>query len=211
MILSITASARQACAALLQGEDPLNAQEITADHGLADLIAPMVQRTLQGRTPDLVAVMVGPGSFTGLRAAIAVALGVGLASGCETVGVTAAEALRLAADVDGRLLWTAMDSRRSRVFLDRGEGFAAFPLDGLPNAGARIAVAGDAANAVAAALAARGTEVMLTRLRLPSPIQVAQVGALRHLGKIPPLAAVPLYVDAPEARLPAGGLRPMPV
>jgi hypothetical protein len=48
-------------------------------------------------------------------------------------------------------------------------------------------------------------------VRQPSPFQVAQVGALRHQGKIPPLAAVPLYVDAPEARLPAGGLRPMPV
>jgi tRNA A37 threonylcarbamoyladenosine modification protein TsaB len=211
MILAITASARTARTALLQGDTTLNAEEITADHGMADFIAPMVQRTLQGEKPGLVAVMVGPGSFTGLRAAIAVAIGVGLASGCETVGVTAAEALRIGAEVDGRLLWTAVDSRRARVFLDRGDGFAAFALDGLPGTRERVAVAGDAANAVAAALAARGTDVMLTRLRQPSPFQVAQVGALRHQGKIPPLAAVPLYVDAPEARLPAGGLRPMPV
>jgi tRNA threonylcarbamoyl adenosine modification protein YeaZ len=211
MILAITASAHRAAAALVQGTVQLNAQEITAEQGLADLMAPMVARVLQGKTPALVAVMVGPGSFTGLRAAIAVALGVGLAAGCETVGVTAAEAFRHGADYDGRTLWTAMDSRRSRVFLDRGEGFAAYPLESLPGTRERVAVAGDAANAVAAALAARGVDVMLTRLRLPSPFQVAQVGALRHLGKRPPLAAVPLYVDAPEARLPAGGLRPMPV
>jgi hypothetical protein len=27
---------------------------------------------------------------------------------------------------------------------------------------------------------------------------------------LPPLAAQPLYIDQPEARLPAGGLRPAP-
>jgi hypothetical protein len=73
-----------------------------------------------------------------------------------------------------------------------------------------IAVAGNAAVEVAARLAARGADVMLTDARLPVGTHVAQVGALRHAGALPPLAAQPLYVDPPEARLPAGGLRAAP-
>jgi hypothetical protein len=51
---------------------------------------------------------------------------------------------------------------------------------------------------------------MLTSLRLPRPFAVALAGARRARGELPPLAAVPLYIDAPEARPPAGGLRPQP-
>jgi tRNA threonylcarbamoyl adenosine modification protein YeaZ len=186
-------------------------EQLQAEQGLADHMAPMVARLLGTSMPGLVAVMVGPGSFTGLRAAIALALGVGLAAGCEVVGVSASEAFAETKGMwDDRLLWTAIDSRRGRVFLDQGEGFAAFALDDLPRTRARIAVVGDAANLVAATLAARGTDVMLTGARLPSAYQVALAGAKRARGDLPPRPAVPLYVDPPEARLPAGGLRPEP-
>jgi hypothetical protein len=74
-----------------------------------------------------------------------------------------------------------------------------------------VAVAGDAAIAVACRMAARGDDVMLTDARLPDAAFVAQVGARRLAGALPPLAAQPLYVDPPEAKLPAGGLRPAPV
>jgi len=52
---------------------------------------------------------------------------------------------------------------------------------------------------------------MLTDARLPTPRHVAMAGARRLAGELPPLAAQPLYVDPPEARLPRGGLRPAPV
>jgi hypothetical protein len=52
---------------------------------------------------------------------------------------------------------------------------------------------------------------MLTEARLPDAVAVAHVGALRLAGTLPPLAAQPLYIDPPEAKLPAGGLRPAPV
>jgi tRNA threonylcarbamoyladenosine biosynthesis protein TsaB len=51
---------------------------------------------------------------------------------------------------------------------------------------------------------------MLTGARLAQPVDVAAIGLLRWAGQLPPLDAVPLYVDAPEAKLPAGGLRPPP-
>ncbi len=197
----------------MRGGETLATDRIQAGQGLADQIAPMVARLLDSQTPGIVAVMVGPGSFTGLRAVIATAQGVALAADCPIAGVTAAEAFASEgqAVLAGRTLWTAINSRRGRVFLDRGEGFTALALNDIPPTRERIALAGDAANDVAAVLAARGTDVMLTRLRHASPEQVADVGLRRAKGEIPPMPAVPLYIDQPEAKLPAGGLRPMPV
>jgi hypothetical protein len=52
---------------------------------------------------------------------------------------------------------------------------------------------------------------MLTDARLPMVRHVAVVAEQRAAGQRAARAAQPLYVDPPEARLPAGGLRPPPV
>ncbi|MBV9812082.1 MAG: hypothetical protein JO326_04990 [Acetobacteraceae bacterium] len=71
-------------------------------------------------------------------------------------------------------------------------------------------MAGDAAIAVAAALAARDDDVMLSDARLPWPRHIALAAVRRIAGELPRLAPLPLYIDQPEARLPAAGLRPPP-
>jgi len=90
-------------------------------------------------------------------------------------------------------------------------------MDDLPWPDGPVAVAGDAAIAVAARLAAREVDVMLTDARLPLARHIALVGARRAAGELPPRAAQPIYVDPPEARLPlqptpaqASGPRPAP-
>lgn len=161
---------------------------------------------------DAVAVVVGPGSFTGIRAAVALAHGLALGAGIPVVGVTVHEALAHALPRLGRrALWTVVDSRRGRVFLDQGAGPVATALDALPRPGTPVAIAGDAAIAVAARLAARGDDVMLTDARRPGGRHIAVVAEDRLAGRLPPLAPLPLYVDPPEARLPSGGVRPAPV
>jgi tRNA threonylcarbamoyladenosine biosynthesis protein TsaB len=161
---------------------------------------------------DGVAVTVGPGSFTGLRAALALAHGVALGVGRPVVAVTVAEALAEALPRgSGRAVWTAIDNRRGRIFLDVAGHLAAVALDELPWPTSPVAIAGDAAIAVAVRLAARGCDVQLTDARLPLARHVAVVAQRRLAGALPPLAAQPLYVDAPEAKLPAGGLRPSPI
>ena len=213
LVLAIASASGGCAAAMVRDGEVVAGERIDAEQGLAAAIPPMVATLIAAAgTPDLVAVVVGPGSFTGLRAGISVAQGVGLGAGIEVVGVTVSEALADSLpQLGGRALWVANDSRRGRIFLDRDGAAEAVGLDALPAAGGRVAVAGDAAIPVAAALAARGADVMLTSARRPTPRHVAIVGLRRAEGALPALEPIPLYVDAPEARLPAGGLRPAPM
>jgi tRNA threonylcarbamoyladenosine biosynthesis protein TsaB len=129
-----------------------------------------------GRAIDLVAVTVGPGSFTGIRAGLALAHGVALASGVPAVGVTVGEAIADAFPHLGeRALWTVTDSRRDHIFLERGEAVVSLALDTLPMPDGKVAIAGGAAMQVAAWLAARGANVMLTDARFPLARHIALV------------------------------------
>ncbi len=136
-----------------------------------------------------IAVTIGPGSFTGLRAALALAHGIGLAAGRPVWGVTVGAAISLDPDV-----WTAIDSRRGRVFLERDGQVISIDLQDLPAPAGLVRIAGDAAIPVAARLAARGHPVQLTPWRRPTPAGIAAAARAR------PLQAQPLYVDPPAAR-----------
>jgi tRNA threonylcarbamoyl adenosine modification protein YeaZ len=216
LLLALDAALAQCSAAVVVDGQVAAEHREMGGRGHGAVLPPLVRAVLAeaGRAAtglDGVAVTVGPGSFTGLRAAIALAQGIALAAGCPVVGVTIAEALAAALPpLEGWTLWVAIDSRRGRVFLDRAGTLRSVALDRLPVAEGRVAVAGDAAIEVAARLAARGSEVMLTDSRRPLARHVAMVGERRLRGELLPLPAQPLYVDPPEAHLPEGGLRPPP-
>ncbi len=168
---------------------------------------------------DLIAAVTGPGSFTGLRATLALAHGLALGTGAGSQGVSVAEALRRTLSRDRALpaigsppLWCAGMARRDRVFIERCEsrGPEAFMLDALPRPEHAVLLAGDASMLVAEGIARAGGVADCSGVERPDAGAIAQVALDRHEGRLPPLAALPLYVDAPEARLPAGGLRPPP-
>jgi tRNA threonylcarbamoyladenosine biosynthesis protein TsaB len=213
--LALDAALARCTAAVVIEREVRSAREVAAARGHAAVLAVMAgevltEAAIAATSLDLVAVTVGPGSFTGIRAALALAHGIALAADIPLAGVTVGEALADSLPhLGGRQLWVAIDSRRGRVFLERGEAVIAIPLDALPAPEAKVAVAGDAAAAVAARLAARDADVMLTDARLPLPRHIALVAERRLRGELRPLPAQPLYVDPPEARLPTG-LRPPP-
>lgn len=150
---------------------------------------------------DCIAVTVGPGSFTGIRAGIALAIGLGLAADRPVIGVTVGEALAASLpNLGNRTLWCAIPSRRGRIFLEVGDKVLSLAITDIPTPDRSVAIAGSAALDIAARLAARGADVMLTNAKLPTGRSIAEVARQRMLGLIRPLEPLPLYVDAPEAR-----------
>ncbi|MGI4978226.1 MAG: tRNA (adenosine(37)-N6)-threonylcarbamoyltransferase complex dimerization subunit type 1 TsaB [Janthinobacterium lividum] len=197
--------------ALLDGSDVLAERELEARHGQAALLPGLVAELLaaHGRSLDRIVANVGPGSFTGLRAALSLAHGLALASGAALVGVTGGEALAGVA-TEGRALWVATPARAGRVFLERGGVACSAPLDALPAAEGPVLVAGAAAAEVALLMQRRGDDVRAGACAGPDARALAAAAQRRVEGALPPRAVLPLYVDAPEASLPRGGLRPGP-
>jgi tRNA threonylcarbamoyladenosine biosynthesis protein TsaB len=188
--------------------------------GQATALPPMVARVLAEAglaAPELdaVAAVVGPGGFTGLRAALALAQGLALAIGRPAIGVTTGEALAAALPAALRgshAVWSVTDTKRGRVLLERiaaGASAAAAPpepfeLEALPLPDQPVALVGDAAEVAAASLLARGATVHLTDSWLPQAGAAAAVAALRASGELSPRAALPLYVEPPAVRQPPG-------
>ena len=179
---------------------------------VAELLA---SQGLAARDLAAIAVSVGPGSFTGLRASLAFAEGLAAGAGIPVIGVTVAEALAVAAQAEGAdlPLWCALDSRNGRLFLHRGgapEAWEVALLSDPPRPLKPVALTGDAAEALGQALRDCGVAAVITSSRLCHAREVAVAGLWRAQGRLPPLVAVPLYIDPPRALAPKGGLRPPP-
>lgn len=211
LILALDGALARASVALCEGGTVL-AQRAEAGARLQPAaLPPMAEAVLRAGRPAAVAVVVGPGGFTGLRAAIALAEGIALGLGIPLVGVTTGEALAAALPAalrDTHEVWAAVDTKRGRFALERFAPGGAVPLGPpmvlaereLPAPAHPVAVVGDAAPQVAARLLARDHAAMLTDSRLPDAVAVARVAARRLAGAIPPRDAAPLYQEPPALR-----------
>jgi tRNA threonylcarbamoyl adenosine modification protein YeaZ len=186
---------------------------VDARPGLIETLPSLMQVCIQesGVNIEAVAVTIGPGSFTGLRTAIALAQGFAAAANIPLLGVKVDEAFAVAFPVLHRPLWVAVRARRDRIFLIRDGVAQGFADAEIPRTRLQVALAGNAANEVAARLAAGGTDVILTNARMIDPAWVARAALARQAAGLPAHPAQPVYVDPPEAKLPAAGLRPEPV
>ena len=199
MRLLVLDAALSRCLAAVVAEGRIEAERVAEGrHGQPAALPPLAEALLQ---PDVaaVAVGVGPGSFTGLRTAIALARGIADARGLPLVAVSTGEALAALAP---RPVWACTENRRGGLFLERFApgGVAEGPVlslaeTALPAPAAPTLLVGDAAPRAAARLAARGAPVALGRARAVEAAALAAVALARLEGRLPPRAALPLYVD----------------
>ncbi len=181
------------------------------ERGHAEALAPMVEHAmtdarLSFAALDRLAVTTGPGTFTGQRVGLAFMRGLRVALGKPLTGVATTSAMAAAAMAEtGTASAAALhDARRGEVYLEIvGEapvGPVILGFDEAVNAVAaradRVALAGTAAPAAHAKL----PNAILSGVRQPDALWVARLAA-----RLPArdMAPKPLYLRAPDARLPA--------
>lgn len=214
-------SATDACSAALLCDGDVAARRFaTMRRGHAEVLLPLVgdvmaEAGLGFERLDLVATTVGPGGFTGLRIGLASARALALAAGKPVVGVTTLEAVARAQPGRDKPLLVALDSKRADIYVQLFDSAGAplcAPDACLPEAieallpAGPVALAGNAADAVARALARRRPPICrLDGPSLPDATNVARIGAARFAAD--PVSADtpprPLYLRPPDARLPA--------
>jgi tRNA threonylcarbamoyladenosine biosynthesis protein TsaB len=186
--------------------------------GHAEALLPMVRAVMDEAGvvfADLcaIAVTTGPGAFTGIRIGLAAARGFALAAELPLIGVTTLEAVAAAQDSGGAHLLVALDSKRDDVYVQLfapdgaalGAPASAMPdsVAALPPEGSALALAGDAAERVAAALAGRApVPRRLDGPALPDAAVVARLAAQRYAASPPKVDDPPpraLYLRPPDA------------
>ena len=118
LVLAIDTSAAHCAAALLCGDRVAVRVEEMAK-GQAERLVPMVTELLEAEgfsmaDVGLVAVGVGPGNFTGIRIAVALARGLALGLGVPAIGVTGFDAAR----TEGAE-WVVLPAPRGQVYAQR--------------------------------------------------------------------------------------------
>lgn len=216
MIVFALDSACAACSAAVTRDGAVLADRFRPmARGHVEALMPMVMEVLADSgvgfdALDLVAVTVGPGSFTGLRTGLAAARGIALARAVPVDGVTTLEAIAAAAlrEAAGRPVLVAIETRRADLYVQRfaaGGAPETKPAALLPEAAAALLsdgpalLAGDGAPRLAAAFGRRRVEIA-TGPGLPRPADIAAIAVARRASGTSPRAPEPFYLHPPEAR-----------
>ena len=210
LVLALDTCLSACSVAVCDGARVLAAASEPMDRGHQERLAPLAEETVRNagvRFADIdrIGVTVGPGSFTGLRVGLAFAKGLGLALGRPVIGVGALPALALSVG-DRGLVAAAVDARREQLYLQ-------IFVDGEPAAEAEAVTSEDAAARLRtvyrggpAVLMGSGAYLLdgaLAPLQIdprtaPDPAVIARLAAIAPVA--PPR---PLYLRAPDAKLPA--------
>jgi tRNA threonylcarbamoyladenosine biosynthesis protein TsaB len=183
--------------------------------GHQEAVAPLAQAVMGEAGlafPDLerIGVTIGPGSFTGLRVGLAFAKGLGAALAIPVVGVGTLVAL--AEPLGPGLVFAVIDARRGQVYLQAfsdGRPLMAPDAVDVATAAARVAELSGGRDAVLAGsgavlLADLMPDARILEAPACDPAAVARLAA----AQTNPAPPRPLYLRAPDARLPGGAPGP---
>jgi tRNA threonylcarbamoyladenosine biosynthesis protein TsaB len=200
MILAFDTSSAACTAALFDeaGECVARADEMIG-RGHAERLVPMIAELMGGRVADEIVVGVGPGSFTGIRVAIAAAHGMAIGWGAQLRGMSSLALLAASAPGTGEVL-AAIRGGHGELFVqqfDRSSLGETSPLLNLPaqaaaqKASADLVIGSGASDLVAARGWGKAIEAWPSAanlMRLPRELRT--------------LAPRPIYARAPDARVP---------
>lgn len=214
-ILALDTALGLCSACVLDGTsgETLSAESLIMDKGHAESLMPLIERVVarvpgKFETLERVAVSVGPGSFTGLRVALAAARAFGVALRVPVVGVTtlSAFALPYLFDESERVIASVIDARHEHLYAQimshDGQILLApdvISISAMANElrDKRVRLVGNGARLLENWLIDRGEDVLCDG-DLPGP----DIESIAHLGLIatPHLAPpTPLYLKPPDA------------
>lgn len=216
LILAFDCSGPACSVAVWRDGTALAAARELMERGQAEALMPMIDRVMTEAgvsfaALDRIAVTVGPGSFTGVRAGLAAARGLALASNIPAIGILTTAALAAAVPQEERHTATrilaAIDTKRGDLYVQQ------FETDGAPCeppaamaaaalsawlANTRVVITGDAATA--AALAIGGSAMVSSAGGL---VDTSVLAALAARAAPQPDGPAPVYVHPPAVTLPA--------
>jgi tRNA threonylcarbamoyladenosine biosynthesis protein TsaB len=209
IVLGLDTCLNACSVAVLDGETVLAYASEAMARGHQERLAPMAKAVMADAGLPFsklqrIGATVGPGSFTGLRVGVAFAKGLASALGVPAVGVGSLEAL--AAEAQG-LVAAVIDARRDQLYLQVfDDGHALMAPDVLPvgTAAARLAEL-----AMGRALTLVGSGAPLLAEAAPGAHILTPEGCdARAVARLaatrPPAPIRPLYLRAPDAKLPGG-------
>ena len=198
MLLAFDTSSAACTAALFDGERCVARKDELIGRGHSERLVPMIAELLNGRTPTSILVGIGPGSFTGIRVAIAAAHGLAIGWNAELHGMSSLALLAAGANCEGEVA-AAVVGGHGELFFQQFDAITAEPTSELrnlvPAEAAKLATAPLVVGSGAKALVEAGGHGQ-AREAWPSAADALKLpGALRNL---PPK---PLYARAPDARV----------
>ncbi len=206
-LLAVDTALGACSAAVLDGEKILSHQFVPMARGHAEALAPMVADVMREAglgfdALDRLAVTTGPGTFTGQRVGLAFMRGLKLALKKPLVGVTSMEAMAMA--TEKRNAAVIHDAKRDEAYLLLWDGGVVLEpmVMGFASAIEKIrAFTPDVIAGTGAVQAASQTGIPASDIEQPDALWVARLAMTRDADDAPP---APLYLRAPDAKLPGG-------
>ncbi|HEY8592773.1 MAG TPA: tRNA (adenosine(37)-N6)-threonylcarbamoyltransferase complex dimerization subunit type 1 TsaB [Sphingomicrobium sp.] len=195
MLLAFDTSSSACTAALFDGTQCIARSDELIGRGHAERLVPMIAELLDGRRAEHILVGVGPGSFTGIRVAIAAAHGLAIGWGAELKGMSSLALVAAGAEQSGEVA--------AAVVGGHGELFVQQFTDGQARSELRNLAPAEAAQFVSAQLVVGSGAAQLVEARGFGEAREAWPSAANALRLLPherSLAARPVYARAPDAQ-----------
>lgn len=200
VILAFDTSSAACTAALFDGEGACIARkDEMIGRGHAERLVPMIGELLDGRRAERILVGLGPGSFTGIRVAIAAAHGLSIGWGAQLLGMSSLALLAAGAASEGEVA-AAVIGGHGELFIQQFDAATRMPTTDLRN----LAPVEAARFATAALVVGSGAKQLVDargwgEAQDAWPCSANALALPEQLRSLPPK---PVYARAPDARVP---------